>query len=188
VLASARESINVADFSGQQQFNSPLLSYRLSENLFVSGGASRRESYQRDGYAASPVVPSVAPLGGFLLNNWTSTTTSLLTGSSNLLGSYNSLGSNVGGYCSTYRQDECLFTNPELLMECRMIIQQRNKKIQDIVAGTEPAKMGPINPFTPAFIGQPLYPKSSAQQSATYTKQVEGATSTINVVDTIEVR
>jgi len=53
-------------------------------------------------------------------------------------------------------------------MECRLIIQQRNKKLQDIVAGADPLKLELVNPTTPAFIGQTQfhYNSSSAYQSS----------------------
>ena len=72
-------------------------------------------------------------------------------------------------------------------MECRLIIQQRNKKIQDIVAGNDPIKLEPANPITPAFIGQTQFNYSS---TSAYHNKFDGQISVgnINIVDTIEVR
>ena len=72
-------------------------------------------------------------------------------------------------------------------MECRKIIQQRNKKIHDIVTGVDPVKIEPIIPATPVFLERIHYRNTCSSVAATKFEE-EAAPNTINLMDTIEVQ
>lgn len=110
--------------------------------------------------------------------------TSVLGGTSSYFSNYVSTTTGFGGYRKSFTADDNLFTNPELLMECRMIIEQRNKKIQEIV--------DTITPVTPAFIHstQLQYQNPSAIEPFRASENLVAtsfSSSTLNLVDTVEV-